>query len=338
MKAMWIVPGLVLCAALCGGTARAAETDQFMTWGLEIQDSATVLNARFNLELDHFLETINRRTCPLRNPSEVTSEFFWYLCKGLVGSRYRDFIQHAENVEKYPARSISLFKYFRQSVYREPAFPFLLPMTRTIRVGEVYCGTDKIAHFLSFGRRYFQRHERHVKEGLSEEEATERVIRWGFTHEMVTVGGLVDGIVSLSDLEANYQGMRLAFDICGGSRPFVAGHDGKWRRVRAVDLREYITPDFDESYNLPLLIGVRKKQVIDILRREYASKHALPALQARFERYRTWPKSANRLFFEAYFQERGIPMDFDSWMKGKLDAQSSLARQKHSPGLPSLDS
>ena len=51
----------------------------------------------------------------------------------------------------------------------------------TIRVGDVYLGVDKVGHMLGFGRRYFRSYLRLVKAGYSEEDAMERIVRWGIT-------------------------------------------------------------------------------------------------------------------------------------------------------------
>ena len=275
----------VVAAAGVAGAARASETDQFMTWGVELEDSAPLLNARLNAELDRFLEKMNRRTRPIDDPVELTRQFYYYLSKGLFGSRFRAYIQRTEDIDRYPALSVGYFQYLKQSVFRDPAFPFILPLTRTIRIGDVYLGTDKVGHFFSFGRRYYQRYQRSIDAGLSEEEAMERVVRWGIAHERYTVGGLVDGIVSKGDLEANFQGFLLARDLCGGEHPYVIREGRTWKRVGDIDLAAYVTPDFDESYNVCVFTGVRKKQVPRILQEEYCSKRELPEVEARFRRY-----------------------------------------------------
>lgn len=289
----------------------AAETDQFMTWGIELKDSAEVLNARFNQELDTFLAKANRRTQPIKDPVELTSEFCWYMSKGLYGSRYRAYIRGLAEIDKFPSKDISNFEYMRRSVYRRPAFPYVLPMSRTIRIGDVYLGIDKIDHFLCYARRYFQRYQRYIESGMTEAEAEKRVVFWGLPQEMTLVGGLVDGIVSVGDLEANYQGFLLARDLCGGANPYVTGEEGHWRRVREIDLRQYITPDFDESWAVCRFSGARKNQVPEILRNEFAAKRDLPEVRARFDRYRTYRPSLSKQCLSEYFRKKGIDLSFE---------------------------
>jgi len=301
-----------VCALAAAFTADAAETDQFMTWGIELKDSSGILNARYNQELDTFLDRVNHRTRPIKDPVELTSQFCWYMSKGVYGSRYRDYIRNRHEIDKFPEMTISSFEYFRRSVYRRPAFPYMLPMSRTIRIGDVYLGVDKIDHFLCYARRYFQRYQRFIAEGMTVAEAENRLVSWGFAQEQTLVGGVVDGIVSVADLEANYQGFLLARDLCGGANPYVTGEGGRWRRVREIDLRQYITPDFDESWAICSFSGARKKQVSGILREEYAAKRDLPEVRARFERYRAYLPSVSKQCLTEHYRKKGIDLSFDA--------------------------
>lgn len=306
---LWLV---ALVTMACTVPALAAETDQFMTWGTELKDSADVLNAQYNKELDRFIDKANRLAHSIKDPDEFTIAFYNYLSKGLYGSRYRAYIKDAPEVEKFPGPSVTYFEYYKRSIYRDPAFPFLLPMVRTIRIGDVYLGTDKIGHFLCYARRYFQRFQRYRQAGIPEDKALDKLILWGLGQEQTIVGGVVDGIVSPGDLEANYQGCLLARRICGGPNPYVIRENKKWKRVGSVDLREYITPDFDESYRLCRFTGSRQAKVARILLEQYAAKRELPEVKARFERYRQYKPSRNIELVDAYYRKRGIQLDFDS--------------------------
>jgi hypothetical protein len=221
---------------------------------------------------------------------------------------------------------VSFFEYQRMSVFRAMSFPYLLPMARTIRVGEVYLGIDKIGHFFGFGRRYFERYTRYRAHGMGEEEALGKTVRWGIAQESTMVGGLVDGIFSHGDLEANYQGFLMARDLCGGTEPRIERVDGKWRLVRPIDIAQYITPGFDESYNLSHYWGARKRHVIERLRAEYCDKRSLPQVQARFARYRQWTPSFSQQYIEAYFDKKGKnPQKLQSMELICGDAQSPCA-------------
>lgn len=285
--------------------ASAAETDQFLTWEIELGDCSDLYNVFLNDEIQEFLDRINRRSRPASCPRELTRELYLYFFQGLHSSRVRAYLRNSDAVDRYPGDEISPFRYQRMSIHRGFAFPYILPMARTIRMGEVYFGIDKIGHFFGFGRRYFQRYWRHIDEGMEEEAAMERVVRWGIHHEENMVGKLVDGIFSHGDLEANFQGFLMARTIFCGPEPHIVNEDGFWRLARPVDILPYITPDLDESYNTSHYWAMRKRTVLPILKAEYCDKRDGPIVRARFERYAEWKPSFSKQVIKRYFEERG---------------------------------
>lgn len=282
-----------------------AETDQYLSWGIELKDSAEVLNRYFNEELERYLENVNSRAKPIKDPEELTIAIYYHFFQFLGWSRLRVFVRYSPEIEKYPDLSVPTRKYQRMSIHRGFAFPYILPMARTIRVGDIYFGIDKLCHFFGFGRRYYQRYCRYIKEGYSEEEAMRKVVLWGVFHEDSLVGKLVDGIFSHGDLEANFQGFRLARDLCGGNPPYIENIDGKWQLVRKVDFRDYITPGFDESYNNSHFWAMRKRIVLRVLREEYCDKVDLPSVKERFEKYKNYSPSFSQQVIKEYFEKKG---------------------------------
>ena len=100
------------------------------------------------------------------------------------------------------------------------------------------------------------------------------------------MGGLVDGIFSHGDLEANFQGMQLARQFCEGNEPLLELDDGRWRRVRSFEIRQFVNPGFDESYNNSFYSRSRWKRVKPILVDEYCDPYWSDAVQSRLSRYR----------------------------------------------------
>ncbi len=294
----------LLLGAPWSWAARAAETDQFLVWDRDLRDSAPAFNSYFNRTIRTFLERANTRSRPFQSPEELTKALFAYLFEGLHASRVRNWVNTSPEVDRYPPENVSIWQYQRMSLYRAPSFPFVLPMGRTVRVGDVYFGSDKIGHLLGFGRRYLQRYLRHRAKGLSHEAAVRKVVSWGLTNELSFVGGVTDGIVSHADLEANYQGFRLAFDCCRGPAPYLVKRDGRWVLARPVDLREYITPDFDESYNTCHYMGQRWRNVAPLLKVRYRELRTNRRVQARFARYAARGHSASRLLIEQHYAQK----------------------------------
>ena len=184
------------------------------------------------------------------------------------------------------------------------AFPFFMPMARTMEVGDVRFGMDKIGHFFGFGRRGYKQYLKYINRGMSEEEATEKVIRSWLFSERLLVGNLVDGIYSYADVEANYQGLLMIRSLTEGDNPNFKKVDGQWVLAKPIDIVPFITPDFDETYNLSHYSGPRKNQVFKVLCPTYYEKLSLPVVQERFERYQAWPRSFCREVTDRYYAER----------------------------------
>lgn len=309
---------MLLTTAAFGG-----ETDQFLTWDIVLKDSAPAFNAYLDTEIRRFVARSNRKHRRIDDVDEFTQAFFRHLFQGVHASRVRRWLKRSEDVERYPPNSVSDFAYQRQSIFRRPAFPFVLPMAQTIRIGEVYCGIDKIGHMLGFGRRYHQIYRRHRAQGLSHDEALEKAIQWGVQHESSVVGKLVDGIFSHGDLEANYQGLRLALAFSGGTSPLFYREGKRWVYRGGLDIRDFVTPDFDESYNLNHYASWRHKRVAPELVEHYHDGVTGKIVEERFARYQQgWKPSRSKVIVDAHFGERGEQPQHFCWLDRDCDAAS----------------
>lgn len=301
-----------LSAALCSAlfclapiAARPAETDQYLTWELELNDSAPALNAYLNAQIERFLERARERPYRDCECEELASRLYVYLFQGLHASKVRNWLHHSDAVDRFPPNDVSYWGHRRMSIYRGWSFPYFLPMARTIRLGDVYLGTDKIGHFFGFGRRYFERYLDYRAEGFDKEAAMEKVVRWGIIHENGFVGKLVDGIFSHADLEADFQGFMLARDLCEGESPYFQRRNGAWVLDRPIDILDYVTPDFDESYNNSHYWALRKRNVLPLLRERYGPKIASPIVAARFARYAEYTPSFSKRIIDRHFKQNG---------------------------------
>lgn len=299
-----VVACLVVIA--CLGTAYAGETDQYMLWGVELEDSTEVFNQYLNDEIEIFLEKRNKYNTGNYSREEIAQGVYLHLFEGLHRSRIKSWLKHSPEVDRFPDDSVSSFRYHRMSIYRDLSVPYvILPLARTIRLNDIYLGIDKIGHFFGFGRRYYRRYLRYREEGLSEDEAVEKVIRTGVHLENTIVGKLVDGIFSHGDLEADYQGFMMLKDLAEAEPFYFIKEDGRWILTRPVDIRPYITPDFDESYNNCTYWGLRRGNVLGILENEYSEKFQSPEVQRRLARYRESLPSLSKNVIREYFEERG---------------------------------
>lgn len=293
--------GWMLAAALAQ-PATAFETDQYLALEAGIEDSSAVINEYLNEELRALLLRPGVAAMECR---DIPKAYYRSLFRGLLASRLQRFLKTDPRVDRFPD-GLTYREHLRRSIYRKPWFPFFLPLSPTIRVGEVRFGLDKFGHFFGFGRRYYKRYERLRGRGRSDGEAVRRVVRRGLRQERLFVGGLADGVFSHGDLEANYQGMELAKAFCRGDDPYIERLGGRWIARREIDLRDYVTPSFDESYNNNHYPRPRWKRVRPILVAEHCDRYFSPKVQARMERYaRIDRPNPSKRVIEEYFARRG---------------------------------
>ena len=289
---------LLALAGVAASPAAAGETDQYLAWSATLDDSSDEINSYLNAGIETALTRLDR---PRRLAcEEVPPKIYRYLFHGLLRSRLRHYLDEDPSIDRYPGAEVKYFRYLRSSLFRGPAFPFFMPMSRTIDVAGVHLGIDKVNHIFGFGRRYYNRYRRHLRRGRDEPEAVRRTVLWGLTIERYFVGGMIDGILSYADLEANYQGLRLARDLCEAEPPHLALEGGRWRLARPVDIRGYVNPRLDETYNENQYTWWRWRQVRKILETEVCPRLAEPSVHARWARYRRLdrPSRAERILAE----------------------------------------
>ncbi len=298
------VAATLVVATAVPGTASAAETDQFLAWGVELADSSQQLNFFVNREFERVLARLGARGA--RRPCEkIPGRLYRRAFSSLFSSRLRSFIKTSD-VESYPHREVSQWDYRARSVFRHSVFSFFLPMDRTVRIGDVYLGVDKLAHVFGIGRRYHARYQKLRRRGLSPDEAQRNTVIWGLKMERFWLGGYTEGIVSHADLEANFQGLLLARAMCEGDDPYLARDDGGWRLTRPIDLRDYVNPAFDESYNHNVYFAYQWRVVEPVLRREHCPRYGTEEVQRRLARYREIdPGSLSREIIARQYERYG---------------------------------
>jgi len=273
---------LLACAAL---PAAALETDQFYAWTRPPRDATAVVNAKFDAEILKVLEEVGGRRPP---PScHAIARRVMRRFRFLVFQNIEVWAMNSRLVERVPRTAEEMRSYPERSIYGDHG-PFdlgmSLPPSPTIQVGGVLIGTDKLGHFVSEGWRYYERYRRARRRGLPPPRAEEYAIRTGVLVERLILGKAVSGVLSLADLEANYQGMRFYRDLCEGPRPLLQLVGDRWRLVRGVDLAEYVGPEWDESYQ-PNVYGPRRWRAVRPRLLRHCAELDLPVVRDRRERY-----------------------------------------------------
>lgn len=275
----------VWTASLSASSPFALETDQYYAWGRDLPDATDVLNAKVNVDIDDVLHQLNgRRSWDSLSCHDVTKKiaerFKWFI--------FQDIEIWANNtplVHRIPATADEA-DYMRRYLYHvtnlfDPGTK--VPPSPTIEMDGVRLGTDKLSHFFSQGWWYYKAYRKARRAGLDHAAAEMKAIRSGIFGER-TLLGWTWGVFSSADLEANYQGLHFLLDLCQGDSPALEKTDAGWRHVRRFDFRDYVSPEWDESYQTPMYGERRWKRVRPVLA-GYCPMRRDPQVAARLEDY-----------------------------------------------------
>lgn len=240
----WII-GLL---AVLPFTSFALETDNYLTWKTELDDSGDEINRLIKEEIESVLEWSNQ----LRTVQSCEAITFQIAHQFKTTPKRKIFEDRLDTLisehQMYPTYS----KYLSESIYRNTSrfylrFSGLAPVVQT---KGIYFGIDKLSHFGSTGRRYLKHYLKKLEKGYSKEEAVRSAIRFGLSNEAGILGLWPSGVFSYGDMEANYQGFQFYLSLCLESeKPLLENVNGYWILRADPDIRKYVNPSWDESYN-----------------------------------------------------------------------------------------
>jgi len=242
---------VVLLVILQARTPLALETDQYLAWNRPLADSTEVLNAWFNLRLREIVLKANGQS---RTPDcwHMTRAMEKALRNVVVIHAPDDWAENSPLVDRVPGTPEEELAYWDLSIYGDspPLAPAkLMPLASTIQAAGVRFGIDKLAHFVSVGWLYYKDLHGRLQRGTPMDQATDEVIRNGVKGELIyLLGYRVSGVFSIPDLMADYQGMLFYQNLCSGPDPVLELEEGRWLVRHPIDLRRYISPEWDESY------------------------------------------------------------------------------------------
>ena len=240
---------LVLLAVLLINTpAQALETDQFYAWGKPIEDSTHYLNAWVRLTIQSALDS--RPADALQDCESAVKEVqidlqhsiyqpieLWIISSDLVDRVPRGLENDLDYRSKYLLSKTFLFDYAR----------WLQP-SPTLQVNEIRFGSDKLAHFFSEGWWYYKYWKKN-RHDHTQEQLQRGMFEYGVKLERSIQGVTTTGVFSPGDLEANYQGFIFYHQLCHADEPLLYRQEGRWKFSDRFDFRDYIYPEWDESWN-----------------------------------------------------------------------------------------
>ena len=265
-------------------SASALETDNYLSWQVELQDSSPIIN-------DFMLEKINA-TLPLQQGKSclqvtdaIAKNFASFLVHDDPISQY--LLTRLNSDEMYPAT----IHHVPSSIYRDP-FRFYIPqfgLAPNIQVGGFYFGMDKLSHFAATGKHYFDTYMRTLRQGKSQHEAFTAAVAYGLKEENTVYGYWASGVFSYADLEADYQGLRFYQALC--QNDLEQSPDGSWRLKSNPDIRDYVNAHWDETFNPNYLLVGNWNKVKKFIQQDYCSLRNSVRIQERFAAYQRSPIS-----------------------------------------------
>ena len=247
-----------------GSTGLAYETDQYSHRLTPLGNAAPVLNREVNTAL---AEVVARWKGPRDDNRLVMAVFHRH------GGYY--WVDHIERwamaspeVEKLPTpRRQSIYQGLPLCATRVAAVFGIGP---TFRVGDTLVGSDKLGHFFSQGRKFWQRwHRDHDQQRAADTAA--RV-------EAGIFGGVTTGSYSNADLVANYEGQRFyrslfEDDVVSGKPAIIRWQSGGWVIQRPFDWNDHVNAYWDEALN-PNAYSKSLRRLLLIRLREFCSDYA----------------------------------------------------------------
>ncbi len=235
----FILFGLALVTGAQPGLAY--ETDQFSNRLEPIKDAMPLLDEKVN----QTIETIVSEWKGPRND--------WKF----ITAVYHDLGGHhwVDKIERWAMKSPEvehLKTSRRESIYQ--GHPFwatrvagMFGVGPTIMVNGQLIGSDKMGHFFSQGRKFYNRFRKSKLESQAAEHSayTERAL----------FGQMTTGVYSNADLVANYEGFRFyrslfEDDIIPGKKAILAWQDNEWAIQRSFTWADYVNEYWDEALNV----------------------------------------------------------------------------------------
>jgi hypothetical protein len=272
---------VIVLAAATAGPAEALETDQFYAWTRPLADSTDALNAEINAGIEEVLARVNagrrQHSCP--DVTEAIHRRFEFA----VVSRIELWAMQTAVVERAPADPDEESSYRRGWLYGETSAldPIRwMPPSPTIEVAGVRIGADKLGHFFCDGASAEKSYRRARKGGASEEEAVLKAMRLNILAERTVMGNSSSGVFSPADLEADFQGLSFYRGLCDAAAPALQRMPDGWHLERPFDLRDYVTPEWDESWQPNVYSPGRWTKVRPVMR-HHCDELRAPEVQRR---------------------------------------------------------
>jgi len=266
---------------------RALETDQFFAWGHPLADASDPINTKVNAEIVAALDRVNERhplgSCSCRVARQAIRERLHYP----IMTRIELWASNSPSVSRFPKTAEEEYQFRHAYLYSRssPLDPIRwMPPSPTFQIDGIRVGADKLGHLFSVGAWIERPYKRARRKGASADDALRSAMSVGVRTEQTVLGSSSSGVLSLADLEANYQGLLFYRSLCEGPEPALVRDAGGWRLARPFDLRAYVTPEWDESWQPNIYTPSRWSTVQPVMKR-YCALLKDPEVSERRAKY-----------------------------------------------------
>ena len=278
--------GAVVVAGLAAGAAHALESDGFWAWGRPLEDSSQAINARVNGDLRAVVDEANDAT-PGKLDCTTLERRFMRRMRFPSFQTVEVWAMGSPLVDRTPATNEEEERYRKEWLFAATIPGDVvrwMPPSPIISIGGVRLGTDKLGHFFSEGILLHSRFEARREKGDTVEEAEGNALKWSVLTERTFLGLSTSGVFSRGDLEANHEGMRFYNQLCDVDDPMLRLVGGAWTVTRPFDIRDYVTPEWDETWQSPIFGAMRWPRIKRRLE-TYCPLLADPAVRAQRAAY-----------------------------------------------------
>ena len=132
------------------------ETDQYMTWDIELENAKPFVNKFINAHTEAVLEEINNKNPNIKCEKVAIKALEW-------NGRTTDFLsliektmyEHPEERDG-PAINVSQRGVVEESIYADVEFFKKKVFGVNVQLDGIYMGTDKLGHFVTVGLSYYK--------------------------------------------------------------------------------------------------------------------------------------------------------------------------------------
>jgi hypothetical protein len=312
-----------------GSKAYALETDNYLTWGLNLGDSSEEISSFIAEQIESALAKSGEQESP-QSCEDVTFEIAKRFKTTPTTKSLETFVNETLDKEKiFPKNPY----YLEQSILKNSSRFYLKysGLSPNLQMNGIYFGADKLSHFASTGRRYLKHYLKKMKKGYSEQEAMESMVRYGLLNEQTVLGVWPSGVFSYADVEANYQGFVFYKKLCLDEKEtyLSKNEEGKWFLKNKPDMKNYVSPFWDETYNLSYFAKGTWKRTSLVIQEQYCSLMTSPAVIERMSFYRSSPHTSFSLNTIKELQANGYkraPVPEDTQSIDELCQLSNVAQ------------